>query len=131
MPVTVLPGCLPDDRHFILDTTLHALTGTQMLYHILRYWRVNPQEEVFLWARPRDAKHKVASLRVALAKERKARRALRTFRIEGHEAWPYTANGVRGEVIKLTRSTGGPTARSAALVNRLDLKEIYKGISFE
>lgn len=129
MPTPIIPGEMPADGPFIIDTTLHALTGAQLLYHALRYWQRNPDEPVLLWALRGDTAFRVNGLRVALSKERKARKALRTFRVCTGDTWPFTLSGVKGEVVKLTRTSGGPAARAAAAVSQLDLTNIYaKGL---
>jgi hypothetical protein len=101
------------DPGFINSVT-HSLTGAQILYYLFHTWATEPNRSVIIWCQSGEAASKENSIRVALAKERKARGLPRTFEMKFSAAWPYTHNGIKGEAIKVERTGGGIQTRMQA-----------------
>lgn len=102
-----------------IDSVTHALTGAQVLYHMLHTWESQPRLPIIIWCLG-DAGFKADSIRVALSRERKANNAPRTFELRFSEPWKHTHMGVRGEAIKVTRELGRTTTRIQAAMQRMN-----------
>lgn len=90
-----------------INGVIHSLTGAQILYYLFFSWESQPNRPVILWCQKGETAGKVNAIRVALAKERKARDLPRTFELRFSQHWPYTHEGIKGEAIKIERSSGG------------------------
>jgi hypothetical protein len=89
-----------------IDSVVHGLTGAQILFYLFHTWNREPARPVIIWCEQGEAAGKVNAIRVALAKERKARDLPRTFELKFSDRWPYTHNGIKGEAIKVERMRG-------------------------
>jgi ribosomal protein S9 len=97
-----------------INSVVHQLTGGQILYYLLHTWSQEPNRTVIIWCQAGDAAAKENAIRVALAKERKARGLPRTFELKFSTPWPYTHQGIKGEAIKVERTGGGMQTRMQA-----------------
>jgi len=89
-----------------IDCMVHSLTGAQVLYYLFHTWSQHQTQSVIIWCERGETPAKVNAVRVALAKERKARSLPRTFELRFSDPWPYTHNGIKGEAIKVERVSG-------------------------
>lgn len=101
------------DPDFI-NCVVHSLTGAQILYYLLHVWSKESNRPVVLWCAKGEGSQKVNVVRVALAKERKARGLPRTFELRFSDPWPYTHNGIKGEAIKVEQVGGTMQTRMQA-----------------
>lgn len=97
-----------------IDCMVHSLTGAQILYYLFHTWSQNQTQSIIIWCERGETDAKVNAIRVALAKERKARGLPRTFELRFSESWPHTHNGIKGEAIKVDRIGGGVQTRMRA-----------------
>lgn len=109
------------DPKFINAVT-HPLTGAQLLYYLMHTWEDDPSRLVTLWCRRGEAYSKANSVRVALSKERRARRLKRVYELRVSSYWPYTHEGIKGEAINIERVEGTLQTQMRAA-----LQEISKG----
>lgn len=111
----------PEHKRFdpgFINCVTHELTGAQILFYLMHTWATEPTLSVILWCRE-DAISKGNNLRVALSKERKERKLVRTFELRMSEPWPYTHMGIRGEAIKIERVAGTLQTRVQAAAQAL------------
>lgn len=97
-----------------IDCVVHSLTGAQVLYYLFHTWSQDQTRSVVIWCERGETQAKVNAIRVALAKERKARGLPRTFELRFSEPWPHTHIGIKGEAIKVERVGGTMHTRMQA-----------------
>jgi hypothetical protein len=106
-----------------INCVTHSLTGAQVLYYLFHTWSKEPNRAVTLWCDKGDALQKMNAIRVALAKERKARSLPRTFELRFSDTWPYTHLGIKGEAIKVERTSGTMQTRMRAALLSMNRQE--------
>jgi hypothetical protein len=97
-----------------INCVVHSLTGAQVLYYLFHTWSQEPDRSVIIWCEKGETLAKMNAIRVALAKERKARGLPRTFELKFSESWPHTHLGIKGEAIKVERIGGTMQTRMRA-----------------
>lgn len=101
-----------------INSVVHQLTGAQLLYYLFHTWSMSENRPVIVWCQTGEAAAKQNAIRVALAKERAARNLPSTFELKFSATWPYTHDGIKGEAIKIERTSGGlKTRMQAAFLN--------------
>ena len=85
----------------VIDSLTHRLTGVQLTYCALYLWQHDPDTPVWVWAERGDTESKVRMMRIAISKHRNAKKSVRRFSITKLDTWPYTLNGIKGEVVGL------------------------------
>ncbi len=89
-----------------VNCVTHTLSGAQVLYHVLHTWHREEDSLIVIWCFEGEAQAKANAIRVALSKERKDRKLLRTFELRFSEPFRYTHLGIKGEAIIIRRDTG-------------------------
>ena len=102
-----------------INSVVHSLTGAQCLFYMFHAWSTNPSLPIIFWCKRGDGEGKINAIRVALAKERKARNVPRTFELRFSEPWPDTHLGVKGEAIKVERVSGSLHTQMSAAFHKL------------
>lgn len=111
----------------VVDTIPHVMTGHQMLYAISVVWATTRLGAAVL-AIPAGTKLSVQnSIRVALSRERAARKVRRQFELVFSDSVPFTYTtkdhvSLPAEFVVVTRSAGSKSVQLAAAFERLNKK---------
>lgn len=103
----------------LVNCVVHSLSGAQVLFYLFHIWEVENRDSAIIWCGTGETYAKVNAIRVALSKERAARKLPRTFELRFSESWPHTHMNIKGEAIKVERLLGSQLTQLRAAMVRL------------